>query len=150
MVARSPNATHESIGQTKVPPPTFRLATIEFFRFSRKYFRMMKLDITFTDIICPFVLVPKKNSDSDCLLLTILMISCSEQIIDWRTTQNWDGPPIHQPWVVHCATQDFAFSAALTMYVYVVTTGLAHTLRGLAFYWHCNDKVKSCIHGTGI
>ena len=56
MVARSPNATHESTGRPKVPPPMARLATNEFFRFCRKYFRM---DITFTDIMCPFVLAPK-------------------------------------------------------------------------------------------
>ena len=35
------------------------------------------------------------------------------QIIDWRTTQNWDGSPNHQPWVVRLMNQDFPFSAAL-------------------------------------
>ena len=29
------------------------------------------------------------------------LVAWSQQIIDWRTTQNWDGPPNQQPWVVH-------------------------------------------------
>ena len=37
----------------------------------------------------------------------------------WRTTQNWDGPPNHKSWVVHWATQDFAFSAALWLQSYL-------------------------------
>ena len=28
------------------------------------------------------------------------LVAWSQQIIDWRTTQNWDGPPNQQPWVV--------------------------------------------------
>ena len=35
MVARSPNATHESTGRPKVPPSMVRLATNEFFRFCK-------------------------------------------------------------------------------------------------------------------
>ena len=32
---------------------------------------------------------------------------------DWRITQNWDGPPNCQLWVVRWATQGLAFSTAL-------------------------------------
>ena len=32
---------------------------------------------------------------------------------DWRTTQNWAGPPNRQTWVVHWVSRDFAFSTAL-------------------------------------
>ena len=28
------------------------------------------------------------------------LVAWFQQIIDWRTTQNWDGPPNQQPWVV--------------------------------------------------
>ena len=41
---------------------------------------------------------------------------------DWRTTQNWDGPPSRQLWVVRWATRDFAFSTALLLVWHLNTT----------------------------
>ena len=57
----------------------------------------------------------------------------------WRTTQNWDGPPNHQSWVVRWATQDFAFSAALPQ-TFVHTVTFEQLLGFLSFlaqhFWH--------------
>ena len=96
----SPNVTHESTGRPKVSPPMVHLATNELFRFYRKYFRM-KLGVTFTDIMCPFVLVPQVALGFRLPLLTILidfMLWADYWLMDHpelrRTTQpsNMGGP----------------------------------------------------------
>ena len=52
--------------------------------------------------------------NTDWLSLNNSLIDFLVSVYYWRTTQNWDGPPYHQSWVVRWATQDFAFSAALS------------------------------------
>ena len=64
--------------------------------FAKKCFLMtLTVDRPFhrcTDIKCPLCLSKMRTPFFDHFLL----VAWSQQFIDWRTTQNWDGPPNHQ------------------------------------------------------
>ena len=67
--------------------------------------------------ICLFVLVSELSVNTDWSILTNSLIDFMVSVYYRRTTQNWDGPPNHQSRVVRWATQDFAFSVALTQHI---------------------------------
>ena len=101
MVTRSPNATHESTGRPKVLPLMVRLATNGFFKFCRKCFGMKVERVRrfhrCTDIKCLLCLGKMRTLCGPFWPFFDWLHAWSQQITDWRTTQNWDGPPNDQP-----------------------------------------------------
>ena len=150
-VARSPNATHESNGRLKVLPWMVRLATNELFMFCKKYFgrKVDRQQMHWYQIhglaqdcsisIANALEIPGTSVLHETIGMSVWtcvwikrgyrlahfansLIDFMVSVYHWRTTQNWDGPPNHQSWVVRWATQDFAFSAALLTYMGLLVT----------------------------
>ena len=127
-----------------------RLATNEFFRFCRKYFGN-ETGHTIPQISCACLYL--------CLNNMRTSIGSFWPFFNWfhglsrlliggpPRSENLDGSPNHQPWVIRWANQDFAFSAALVNSELELEFNSKFNLSWNLWNWSCS---WNCYSGVGV